>query len=90
MEWQQALELELEVAVADALQGGPATSGAVARARRNMRVVIDRWLAEGRIPSPITGYRLEVEGGRGLTIQLAWEEARTAGEVVVNASPTGR
>ncbi len=90
MNWQQALELELEVAVADALQDGPADEAAVARARRNMTTVIDRWLADGRIPPPICGYHLHVEGGKGLVVQLEWEESQRPEAVVVDTKKMPR
>ncbi len=90
MSWQEALEVELEVAVADALQDGPADDAAVARARRNMQGVIERWMAEGKIPPPITGYHLHVEGGRGLTIRLDWETSKRPDAVVVDTKPMTR
>ncbi len=90
MDWRKALELELEVVVADALQDGPADDAAVARVRRNITATIERWFAEKRIPFPVVGYRLHVEGGRGLTIQLEWEEAQTPKEVRVDTRPRDR
>ena len=83
MGWKEALEMELEVAVADALDGGPATQSAAAAAERNMRVVIDRFIAEGRIPN-VKGYHLSVTGGSRLWVDLKFEEVKTASEVVVD------
>ena len=74
MSWKRNLEIELEVAVANALGSGPATEDAARIAERNMRGVIDRFMAQGRIPSKIKGYHLSVEGGSGLTIDLRFEE----------------
>jgi hypothetical protein len=83
MSWKEALELELEVAVADGLNGGPATPSAAAAAERNMRAVLDRWLAQGRMPG-ISGYSLKVESGAGLRVDLQFEAIRTPQEVVID------
>lgn len=84
MNWEQELELELEVAVADALEGGPATPSAAAAAERNMRVTIDRWFAQGRVPKDIGGYTLRVEGGKGLSVDLQFQKVKMTSEVVVD------
>lgn len=72
MSGTRQLELELEVAVADALRGGPATDIAAMEAERNMRTILDRWLSQGRMPR-VKSYRLAVICGRGLEVDLSFD-----------------
>lgn len=86
MGWKRELEFELEVAVADALGGGPASPTAVSAAERNMRVILDRWLAQGRMVG-MKGYQLEVHGGSGLTVDLRFVEQQVVKEVGLKVDP---
>ena len=86
MSWKRALELELEIAVADALGGGPASEAAVSHAERNMRAILDRWLNSGRMTN-IAAYHLEVTGGAGLSVDLSFEEHKTVDEINVDLGP---
>ena len=83
MGWRQELELELELTVADALAGGPASEAGCRLAERNMRAVLDRWLASGRMPG-VKAYHLQVSGGAGLTVDLRFEEHDRVKEVNVD------
>lgn len=82
MSWKETLEMELEVAAMDALDGGPATPSAAAAAERNMRVVLDRWLQAGQMPG-IKAYHLSVSGGRGLNVSLDFEEQTRVKDVSI-------
>ena len=86
MGWRRDLELELEMAVADALRGGPANDRATREAERNMRVILDRWLAHGKMPG-IKDYSLLVMGGQGLSVDLSFEELDLVSEVNVTVDP---
>lgn len=82
--WTAALEQALELAVADALDNGPATPSAVRTAERNMRVLLEQWLRTGRMPG-VKGYQLSVEGGAGLMVDLKFiEEDRRVEAIKVN------
>lgn len=85
---RQQLELELEGAAMDGLDGGPATPSAAAAAERNMRSVLDRWLREQRLPG-ISGYTLRVTGGKGLEIDLQWQEFPQVQDVGVDVGKKG-
>lgn len=80
MSWRRELEAELEIAVADALGGGPASDAACRLAERNMTSVLDKWMAAGRMPG-IKAYHLSVTGGAGLSVDLRFEEHQTVKEV---------
>lgn len=86
MSWKERLEMELEVAAMDALDGGPATPSAAAAAERNMRAVLERWLKNGQMPG-IKAYHLSVSGGRGLNVSLDFEEETLVREVNVKTDP---